>query len=191
MNRKPEPSPGTTRVSLLERLRQRPGDLDAGAVLHMMRAEGLGVVEMDALLNKQSGLLGLSELSNDCRELEAAAADGHVGATLALAVFAHRLARYIGALAMSLRRLDVVVFTGGIGENSPLLRAMTLARLRPFGMTLDTAANERMIRGAGGVITVAGAGPCAAVVATNEEWMIACDTAELARAAGGNQGEGS
>jgi len=169
----------------------RPGDIDAGAVLHMMRAEGLGVAEMDTMLNKQSGLLGLSELSNDCREVEAAAAEGHVGAKLALEVFAHRLARYVGALAMSLRRLDAVVFTGGIGENSPQVRAMTLARLRPFGMTLDAAANERMIRGAGGVITVAGTGPCAAVVATNEEWMIACDTAELARGASGSLVKGS
>ncbi len=169
----------------------RTGDIDAGAVMYMMRAEGLGVDEMDTMLNKHSGLLGLSELSNDCRELEAAAADGHAGAKLALEVFAHRLARTIGALAMGLRRLDVVVFTGGIGENSSRVREMTLARLRPFGMALDSAANERMIRGAGGVITVAGATPCAAVVATNEEWMIACDTAEVARRAAGTLVEAS
>jgi acetate kinase len=164
----------------------RPGDVDAGAILYMMRAEGIGVAEMDTMLNKQSGLLGLSELSNDCRELEAAAEKGHVGAKLALNVFAHRLARCIGGLAMGLRRLDVVVFTGGIGENSARLRAMTLARLRAFGMVLDGPANERMIRGTGGVITAAGTTPRAAVIATNEEWMIACDTAELARLADGD-----
>jgi acetate kinase len=165
----------------------RSGDIDVGAVLHMMRSEGLDVTEIDSLLNKKSGLLGLSELSNDCRELETAAAKGHAGAILAIGVFVHRLARYIGALAMSLRRLDAVIFTGGIGENSPLIRAKTLARLRPFGMPLDAAANERLIRGANGVITLAGSKPCAAVVATNEEWMIACDTAELARRAVGKQ----
>jgi len=164
----------------------RPGDIDAGAVLHMMRAEGLDVAAMDTMLNKKSGLLGLSELSNDCRELEAAAEHGHVGAKLALNVFAHRLARCIGGLAMGLRRLDMVVFTGGIGENSSRIRAMTLARLRALGMVLDSPANERMIRGAGGVITTAGTTPRATVIATNEEWMIACDTAELARLANGD-----
>jgi acetate kinase len=79
-----------------------------------------------------------------------------------------------------LRRLDAVVFTGGIGENSVHVRAMTLARLRPLGLVLDAAANTLMIGGVGGVISDPGMTPRAAVVATNEEWMIACDTAELA-----------
>jgi acetate kinase len=158
----------------------RSGDIDAGAVLHIMRTLGLGPDEMDALLNKQSGLLGLSELSNDCRELEAAAADGHTGARIALDVFAHRLARHIGGLATNLRRLDAVVFTGGIGENSARVRAMTLSRLQPLGLTTDPTANAVMTGGAGGIISLPGAAPLAAVVATNEEWMIACDTAELA-----------
>jgi acetate kinase len=159
----------------------RSGDIDAGAVLHIMRVCNLGPDQTDALLNKRSGLLGLSERSNDCRELEAAAAGGHAGAQAALDVFAHRLARHIGGLVMALRRLDAVVFTGGIGENSVLIRTMTLARLLPLGLTLDAAANARMTGGAGGLISVPGRGPCAAVIATNEEWMIACDTAELAR----------
>jgi acetate kinase len=159
----------------------RAGDIDAGAVLHIMRVCSLGPDQMDAMLNKQSGLLGLSERSNDCRELEAAAAGGHAGAQAALDVFVHRLARHIGGLAMALRRLDAVVFTGGIGENSVLVRTMTLARLLPLGLTLDAAANARMTGGTSGLISVPGPGPCAAVIATNEEWMIACDTAELAR----------
>jgi acetate kinase len=159
----------------------RSGDVDAGAVLHIMRTLGFGAAEMDALLNRRSGLLGLSELSNDCRELEAAAERGHAGAQLALEVFAHRLARYIGGLAMGLRRLDAVVFTGGIGENSARVRAMTLARLRPFGFELDVPANACMTGGAGGVISALGTTPRAVVVPANEEWMIACDTARLAR----------
>jgi acetate kinase len=159
----------------------RAGDIDAGAVLHVMRVCSLGVDQMDAMLNKQSGLLGLSECSNDCRELEAAAAGGHGGAQAALDVFVHRLARHIGGLAMALRRLDAVVFTGGIGENSVLVRRATVARLLPLGLTLDAAANARMTGGTGGLISVPGPGPSAAVIATNEEWMIACDTAELAR----------
>jgi acetate kinase len=159
----------------------RCGDIDAGAVLHMMRIGGFTVAEMDELLNRRSGLLGLSELSNDCRELEAAAELGHAGAQLALEVFAHRLARCIGGLAMGLRRLDAVVFTGGIGENSARVRAMTLARLRPFGFALDAPANTYMMGGAGGIISAPGVTPRAVVVATNEEWMIACDTARVAR----------
>jgi acetate kinase len=158
----------------------RCGDIDAGAVLHIMRTGGLDLDAMDALLNMKSGLLGLSELSNDCRELEAAAERGHRGAQVALAVFAHRLARHIGGLAMALRRLDAVLFTGGIGENSVLVRAMAVARLRPLGLTLDEAANAVMSGGTGGVISTPGATPRVAVVPTNEEWMIACDTAELA-----------
>ena len=158
----------------------RSGDIDAGAVLHIMRSQNLCADEMDTLLNKKSGLLGLSELSNDCRELEAAAEAGHHGAKIALEVFAHRLARHIGGLAMALRRLDAVVFTGGIGENSVRVRAMTLARLRPLGIQLDAAANAVMTGGRCGVISAAGPGPCAAVVATDEEWMIACDAAEVA-----------
>jgi acetate kinase len=165
----------------------RCGDIDAGAVLHIMRACGFDTDTIDLMLNKRSGLLGLSELSNDCRELEAAAANGHTGAQLALAVFAHRLARHIGGLATNLRRLDAVVFTGGIGENSVRVRAMTLARLGPLGVTLDPAANAGMTGGIGGVISVAGPGPRAAVVATNEEWMIARDTAALARLGAGTR----
>jgi acetate kinase len=158
----------------------RCGDLDAGAVLYIMRSTGFGPDKMDTLLNTQSGLLGLSELTNDCRELEAAAERGHSGAQVALEVFAHRLARTIGGLAMALRRLDAVLFTGGIGENSVRVRAMTLARLHALGLSLDEAANAVTTGGARGVISRLGVTPRVAVVPTNEEWVIACDTAELA-----------
>jgi acetate kinase len=134
---------------------------------------------MDTLLNTRSDLLGLSELSNDCRELEAAASSGHAGAQAALEVFVHRLARHIGGLAMSLPRLDAVVFSGGIGENSARIRSMTVRRLRPLGLALDEDANLRMVGGTAGIIST-GERPVAAVVNTNEEWMIARDTAELA-----------
>jgi acetate kinase len=169
----------------------RSGDIDAGAVLHIMRSGGLSVAEMDTLLNRQSGMLGLSELSNDCRELESAAEQGHAGAQLALEVFAHRLARYTGGLAMALRRLDAVVFTGGIGENSVRVRAMTVARLRPLGVTLDAAANACMTGGTGGVISARGTVPRVAVVGTNEEWMIACETAWLVQQEAGALAEES
>jgi len=157
----------------------RSGDVDPGALALIARRTGWDWDTLDNLLNQRSGLLGLSELSNDCRELEQAAQAGHAGAQLALDVFVHRLARYIGGLAMALRRLDAVVFTGGIGENSAWVRAATMQRLRPLGLALDAAANARMTGGAAGVIST-GPGPRALVVPTNEEWMIARDAAALA-----------
>ena len=153
----------------------RSGDIDAGAIFHIARERGYSIDELDAMLNRKSGLLGLSGLSNDCRTLESAAADGHEGARLALNVFVHRLARYIGALAMAVPRLDAVVFTGGIGENSPLIRARTLSRLAPLGLYIDPEQNAAMVGGKCGVIS-SSLMPMAAVIATNEEWMIASDT---------------
>ena len=129
------------------------------------------VAGMDAMLNKQSGLIGLSELSNDCRELETAAAKGHAGAKLALDVFAHRLARCIGGLAMALRRLDAVVFTGGIGENSARLRAACLERLDFLGISIDAARNEA---GSGDRTVSADASKVTVLaLATNEELIVA------------------
>ena len=157
----------------------RSGDVDPGALGHIARRSGMTLDQLDTVLNKNSGLLGLSGLSNDCRSLQAAEAEGHDGARLALEVFVHRLARYIGGLATSLPRLDAVVFTGGIGENAAAIRAATLDRLRTLGLDLDHQANERMVGGRSGLIS-RGQAPAAAVVNTNEEWMIARDTAELA-----------
>ncbi|PKU24938.1 acetate/propionate family kinase [Telmatospirillum siberiense] len=157
----------------------RSGDVDPGALIHLARNAGWDINEMDNVLNKKSGLLGISELSNDMRAIEGAAAEGHDGAKKALDVFVHRLARHIGGLATSLPRLDAVVFTGGIGENSSTVRKLTIDRLHVFGIALDDAANEATIRGKSGVISK-GKGPLAVVIPTNEEWMIARDAAELA-----------
>lgn len=157
----------------------RSGDVDVAAVTYIARKEGLDLDGIDNLLNKESGLLGVSGLSSDCRALEEAAAAGNADAQQALALFAHRLARHIGGLVASLERFDALVFTGGIGENSSLLRRMTVERLKAFGLKLDDAANDAAIRGNTGRID-AGQGPALLVVATNEEWMIASDTAHLA-----------
>ncbi len=151
----------------------RSGDIDPGALFHMSRQDRLSIDDLDSLLNRKSGLLGLSGLSNDCRTLESAASEGHEGAILAMDVMIHRLARYIGGLATSLPRLDAVVFTGGIGENSAFVRAGTIARLAVLGITLDTDANDAMFGGRSGLISAADARPAAAVIATNEEWAIA------------------
>ncbi|MDN0085703.1 acetate kinase [Crenobacter sp. SG2305] len=156
----------------------RSGDIDPGAHAYIGAQLGLDLDGVTDLLNKQSGLLGLSELSNDCREIEDAAAAGHKGALLALNVFCYRLAKQIAALTVSLSRLDAVVFTGGIGENSSIIRAKVIAQLGFLGLTLDAAANNAAIRGKAGKISGA-TGPSALVVNTNEELMIALDTAAL------------
>jgi len=156
----------------------RSGDIDFGAVAHIARTTNLGLDELDAMLNKQSGLLGVSELSSDCRTLEQAAKEGHAGAILAIDVFVHRLARHIGGLAASLNRFDALVFTGGIGENSALIRARTIEHLRAFGFTLDGDANDRMFGGRAGRIN-GSHGPIAAVIPTDEEGLIASDAATI------------
>ena len=157
----------------------RCGDVDAGALLYVARTDGLDLDGLDRLINKESGLLGLSGLSNDCRTLEAAADEGHVGAIEALDVFAHRAARTVGALAMSLARLDAIVFTGGIGENSARVRAAIVGRLGLLGAALDEASNRQMVGGRAGHIGT-GDRPAVLVVPTDEERMIAADTAAIA-----------
>ncbi|ERE01846.1 acetate kinase [Pseudogulbenkiania ferrooxidans EGD-HP2] len=157
----------------------RSGDIDPSVFGYLATERGMDITSITNMLNKESGLLGLSELSNDCRELEEAAAKGHEGAKRALEVFAYRLAKYVASMSVGAGRLDAVVFTGGIGENSSFLRAEVINQLGFLGLKLDAAANEACIRGNAGCITAADSVP-ALVINTNEELMIAMDTAELA-----------
>ncbi|AUH52010.1 acetate kinase [Chromobacterium sp. ATCC 53434] len=161
----------------------RSGDIDPSVFGYLATERGMDIQSITNMLNKESGLLGLSELSNDCRELEEAASNGHEGAKRALEVFAYRLAKYVASMSVGAGRLDAVVFTGGIGENSSFLRAEVINQLGFLGLTLDAAANEDCIRGKAGRITAAGSVP-ALVINTNEELMIAMDTAKLAGLAG-------
>ncbi|WP_024302354.1 acetate/propionate family kinase [Pseudogulbenkiania sp. MAI-1] len=156
----------------------RSGDIDPGLFGYLAGALKLDVNGVTELLNKQSGLLGLSELSSDCRELEDAAQAGNPSAILALEVFSYRLAKQIAALTVALGRLDAVLFTGGIGENSSYLRERVIKLLGFLGLQLDADANQRCIRGQAGCITTDGSVP-ALVINTNEELMIALDTAAL------------
>lgn len=153
----------------------RSGDVDPG--IHAFLAENLGLSlrEVTEVLNKGSGLLGLSGLSNDMRELERAAAEGHAGARLALEVFCYRLAKYVAAMCVPLGRLDALIFTGGIGENSSLVRGKVLGQLGILGFRLEPEQNARTVRGQAGPITAEGS-PLALVVPTNEELMIAWET---------------
>ncbi len=120
----------------------RSGDVDAGLILKLQRDAGLGVEELDNLLNKNSGLKGLSGISNDLREIETAAADGIDGARLAINVFAHRVRKYIGAYAAVMGGVDAIVFTGGIGENGVSMRRRIMQRLEFLGLNFNEDANS-------------------------------------------------
>lgn len=156
----------------------RCGDLDVGVFSYLSEACGMSIKEIDTMLNKQSGLLGISEVSNDCREVEEAAQSGNENAQLALDVFAYRIAKYIAAYVVPLGHLDALAFTGGIGENSSSLRKKIIDQLGFLGLVLDEKANEEACRGKAGVIT-SSTKPVALVINTNEELMIAQDTARV------------
>mgnify|MGYP001742515563 CR=1 FL=1 len=170
----------------------RCGDIDPGVYSYLTSQAGLDVAQVDEMLNKKSGLLGISELSNDCRSLEIAADEGHEGARLALEVMTYRLAKYIASMAVACGGVDalvlnpqnlvviVLVFTGGIGENSRNIRAKTVSYLDFLGLHIDTKANMDKRYGNSGIISPTGSMPAVLVVPTNEELMIAHDTAQLA-----------
>jgi acetate kinase len=160
----------------------RSGTIDPAIIGHMAEALGRSAKEVLDVLNKKSGLLGVSGLSNDMRTVEEAAAAGHERARLALDLFCYVLAKTIAALVVPLGRLDALVFTGGIGENSTTVRARTIAHLGFLGLALDDAANSTHGRSQNGRITT-GTRPQALVVPTNEELMIAEDAALIARGA--------
>ncbi len=155
----------------------RSGDLDPAVLVHLHRVAGLSVDEIDALLNKRSGLLGLAGRS-DMRDVTDAAAAGDELAEAALAVWAHRIRHYVGGYLAQLGGLDAVVFTAGVGENAPGLRARALAGLDHLGIRVDRFLNERAAKNAR-IISPALEGPKVLVVPTNEELAIARQTAEL------------
>ncbi|QJQ96149.1 MULTISPECIES: acetate/propionate family kinase [Halomonadaceae] len=158
----------------------RSGDVDPGLHAHLARQLGWSLEEIDTMLNKKSGLLGLSGLSNDMRQIESAAEQGHAGALLAIAVFCYQIAKSLAALSCALPVLSGLLFTGGIGENSPLVRRKVIAALPHFGLSMDPAANDATVRGAQGRIDQAHAGaPQVWVIPTDEEGQIACETRQL------------
>lgn len=160
----------------------RSGSIDPAIVGHVAGATGKSGSEILEMLNKKSGLLGVSGLSNDMRTVEEAASNGNARAKLALDLFCYVLAKAIAALVVPLGRLDALVFTGGIGENSTTVRAMTVERLGFLGLELDPKANAAHGRAQNGRITTT-TRPQALVVPTNEELMIAEDAERIARGA--------
>lgn len=155
----------------------RSGDLDPAVLVHLHRVAGMSVDELDALLNTRSGILGLTG-RRDMRDVTDAAAGGDSLAEAGLAVWAHRIRHYIGAYLAQLGGLDAVVFTAGVGENSPALRARVIERLAHLGLHVDSFLNERAASGPR-IISPAGEGPAVLVVPTNEELAIARATAAL------------
>ena len=160
----------------------RSGDIDPSIFEFLFDNKHMSIRQINSMLNKDSGLLGISELSNDCRTLEEHAALGHDGAILALNMFAYRLAKYIASMTVATGRLDALVFTGGIGENSVSMRQRVMQHLGFLGIHVDDAANQAMVGGQAGAINAASDAVIILVVPTNEELMIAQDTYALTTA---------
>ena len=146
----------------------RTGEIDPGVLLHLLES-GMTVSDLTNLLNKRSGLLGLSGVSNDMRDVRAAAQEGNEAAKNALAVFCYRIRKTVGAYAAALGGLDAVVFTGGIGENDAATRAEALEGLSFLGVNLDEAKNQAHET----IISTAASPVAVLVVPTDEEGMIA------------------
>ncbi len=158
----------------------RSGDIDPAMTTYMARHAGLSLDELEKALNKQSGLLGVSGVSNDMRDLLTAAEEGDENARLAVELFVYRIVKYIGAYYAVLGRCDAVVLTGGIGENASAVREMICRRLASLGATLDERRNAETVGGKAGPITGDGAALPVWVVPTDEELMIARDTRDVA-----------
>lgn len=157
----------------------RMGDIDAGALLFLAAKEDLSINDMNALINKESGVLGISGVSPDMRELEQAAADGHERAQLALNMFHYRVRKYIGAYAAVMGGVDIVVFTGGIGENGDDSRQEICKDFNFLGLELDPEKNKGL-RSKAAIISTDDSRVKVVVMPTNEELAIALDTYKLA-----------
>ncbi|EKP0259041.1 propionate kinase [Aeromonas sobria] len=157
----------------------RSGDIDFGALAYIASKTGQSIEDIERVLNKHSGLLGISGLSSDMRVLEAAYHEGHPGAKLAIHAFVHRIARHIGGHATSLRQLHAVIFTGGIGENSAFIRQLMCERLQVFGIAMSGELNKQPNAVGCRVISAPSSAILAAVIPTNEEKMIALDAIRL------------
>jgi acetate kinase len=159
----------------------RSGDLDPAIIFHLHRVAGMPFAEIDNLLNRRSGLMGLAGV-NDMRTLLTRRAAGDRAAALAFDVYCRRIRSYVGAYYAELGRLDAITFTAGVGENAPPVRAAALAGLDRLGIAVDPARNDTPERGAR-VISPPDAPVAVCVVPTDEEWEIASQT--LAVVAGG------
>jgi len=157
----------------------RSGDMDPSVILYIMAKEELSSSEANALLNKHSGLMGISGISSDMRDVLEGARDGEKQAIVAFDVFCYRIKKYIGAYVAALGGIDAIIYTGGIGENSSEVRSSSLSGLSPIGITIDdemnmSARKEKKITKDDSPVAVF-------VIPTNEELMIAYDTMEIVK----------
>ncbi len=155
----------------------RVGDMDAGIMEFLMNKYNMDIKEMLDILNKKSGVMAISGVSSDFRDLEDAAAEGHVRAQLALDVFAYGVRKLIGAYAAAMGGVDGIIFTAGVGENGPITRTAACLGLEFMGIKLDEDAN--LIRGREVIISAADSKVKVMMIPTDEELMIAADTAEI------------
>jgi len=150
----------------------RCGDIDTAAVLYIMMEEEMDIRRMGAVLNRQSGIAGVSGISNDLREILKSVKAGNKRAILAFRMFCYRIRKYIGSYVSVLNGADAVVFTAGIGENSPAVRKEVLKNMENLGIIIDSKKNEKIKNGACGVISASGSKVKVIVIPTNEELMI-------------------
>ncbi|MTI69958.1 MAG: acetate kinase [Firmicutes bacterium] len=155
----------------------RCGDLDPAIITFLMEKENMSIEEVNTLMNKKSGVLGISGVSSDFRDIEEAANDGNERAQLALDKFVNRVKKYIGAYASIMGGVDTIVFTAGLGENSPDMREAICSDLEYMGIKIDKEKND--VRGKDTVVNTEDSKVKVIVIPTNEELMIARDTKNL------------
>ena len=160
----------------------RCGAIDPSVVLFVMEKENLSVKEMDTLLNKKSGLLGVSGLSSDDRDLKAAAAEGNEQCANARAILAYQIKKYIGAFAAAMNGVDAIVFTGGIGENADDIRDKVCNELSFLGIEIDQNIGKTLVKGKEGELSTENSKVKVYVLPTNEELAIARDTKDIVKA---------
>ncbi len=156
----------------------RSGDIDAGAVTFIMEKEGLNTTGVSNLLNKKSGVLGISGVSSDMRELLAACAAGNEKAILAEKMYYYRIKKYIGAYAAALGGVDIILFTGGVGENQMECRREVCKDMEFMGIELDNDVNAK-VRGEEAIISTPASKVKVVVIPTDEELLIASDTMDI------------
>ena len=159
----------------------RCGNIDPDVVTYLQEKEGLSASQMSTILNKKSGFLGLSCVSSDARDLDAAANDGNPKAKLTLKKLTYEITKYIGAYAAAMNGVDLIVFTGGIGENNSRLRRRVCENLTYLGVKFDYDAN--VVRGEDTILTLPDSKVKVALITTNEELMIARDTMNIVQEA--------
>ena len=159
----------------------RSGSIDPTVATYIMKKEGKSAEEVEKILNKESGLIGISGVSSDCRDISAAAEAGNKRAQLALDVLVHYIKKIIGSYVAEMNGVDALVFTAGIGENHKYIRSEVCRDMSYLGIDIDHEYNNTAPRGEDIELTAKGAKVRTFVLPTNEEYMIALDTLALSK----------